>query len=297
MIKKILALCLSTGMVLTALSGYTANAADSSTSETSLIGQVTAISDSSITLALGTEKAQENKGAPPTEAASNSTDAVSSATKTAPQTDSTASNSGTATAPPTDGTNPGGLTHTGESKTIIVSDSTVITIDNMGKSASGILSDITVGSILTVKMSGDTVTAVTIRQAMTGNINNASQGPYATATSSTITVNGSKVSFQAYNINDNNYFKLRDLAAALSDTDKQFEVDYDSTNNAITLKSGENYTAVGGELSGSAATSNTNASVSTAVVYLDGSKISLTAYNIGGYNYFKLRDVAAALDF
>ncbi len=34
-----------------------------------------------------------------------------------------------------------------------------------------------------------------------------------------------------------------------------------------------------------------------AKVYIDGDEISPTIYNIKGYNYFKLRDIAKALDF
>ena len=39
-------------------------------------------------------------------------------------------------------------------------------------------------------------------------------------TSSIVLVNGEAVSFQAYNIGDNNYFKLRDIAFVLSGTEK-----------------------------------------------------------------------------
>ena len=34
-----------------------------------------------------------------------------------------------------------------------------------------------------------------------------------------------------------------------------------------------------------------------ASVYLDGRQLDLTAYNIADNNYFKLRDLGAALDF
>jgi hypothetical protein len=32
-------------------------------------------------------------------------------------------------------------------------------------------------------------------------------------------------------------------------------------------------------------------------IILDGRKVPFTAYNIGGNNYFKLRDIGAAFDF
>jgi hypothetical protein len=111
-----------------------------------------------------------------------------------------------------------------------------------------------------------------------------------------ITVNGADVAFDAYNINGNNYFKLRDLAKALDGSAKQFEVDWDGEKNAITLTSGKAYTPVGDELAAGDG-KNKEALSSTAKVYLDGEELSLTAYNINGYNYFKLRDLGQAIDF
>ncbi|MGO4119405.1 hypothetical protein ACEQ6C_40435, partial [Rhizobium ruizarguesonis] len=46
----------------------------------------------------------------------------------------------------------------------------------------------------------------------------------AAPTDSKVLVNGKTISFEAYNINGNNYFKLRDFAAAVNGTEKQFEV-------------------------------------------------------------------------
>jgi alpha-tubulin suppressor-like RCC1 family protein len=118
----------------------------------------------------------------------------------------------------------------------------------------------------------------------------------ASPTASSVLVNGESVSFDAYTINDNNYFKLRDLAFILSGTEKQFEVGYDEATTAITLTSGQAYTAVGGEMSGKGAGNKTPAPT-TSRIYLDGTEVSLTAYNIDGNNYFRLRDIGEAFDF
>jgi len=115
-------------------------------------------------------------------------------------------------------------------------------------------------------------------------------------TASTVLVNGSPVAFDAYNINDNNYFKLRDLAYVLSGTGKQFEVSWDQDKQAINLITGKPYTAIGGEMS-TGKKSNAVAQLSTATVYINGEKVQLTAYNIDGNNYFKLRDLGKAFDF
>jgi len=119
----------------------------------------------------------------------------------------------------------------------------------------------------------------------------------AVLTKSTVTVNGTAVSFEAYNIDGSNYLKLRDIAKALGGTAKQFEVGWDGANNAISLTTGKVYTAVGGELTKSGGSSSKAASISSSGVYVNGTATSLTAYNIDGNNYFKLRDVAAAIDF
>lgn len=117
----------------------------------------------------------------------------------------------------------------------------------------------------------------------------------ANPTSSKVLVNGKAVTFEAYTINGNNYFKLRDFAQAVNKTEKNFEVKWDSKNNAINLISNTPYTPVGGELAkgdGKAKVANPT----TSRIYKDGKEISLTAYTINGNNYFKLRDIAKAFN-
>lgn len=118
----------------------------------------------------------------------------------------------------------------------------------------------------------------------------------AIPTASTVLVDGVSVAFDAYNINGNNYFKLRDLAFILSGSQVQFEVSWDASANAIRMTSGASYTPVGGEMS-SRGKINQVASPTASAVLLDGSSITLTAYNIGGNNYFKLRDIGSAFNF
>ena len=115
-------------------------------------------------------------------------------------------------------------------------------------------------------------------------------------TASTVIVNGDIVEFDAYNINDNNYFKLRDLAYILSGATKQFDVAWDGENNAISLISGTPYTVVGGEMSGKGTEEKTPTPTSSAI-FLDDLEITVTAFNIEDNNYFKLRDIGEAFDF
>jgi hypothetical protein len=142
-------------------------------------------------------------------------------------------------------------------------------------------------SVFGNRTTGDTAKIL----AMTVNV-----GVVARPTAATVLVNSRPVAFDAYNINDNNYFKLRDLAFVLSGTGSQFEVTWDSANNAILLTSGLKYTPVSGEME-SKGTGDKAAVPTSSSILLNGSAVALTAYNIGNNNYFKLRDVAAANGF
>jgi len=124
----------------------------------------------------------------------------------------------------------------------------------------------------------------------------ASNNVAAFSTSSTILVNGKSIAFDAYNIDGNNYFKLRDLAYVLSGTEKQFDVGWDDTKNVISLISDQPYTITGGEMSGRSS-GETKAIPTDSMIFLDGVKENFTAYNIEGNNYFKLRDIGQTFDF
>jgi len=118
----------------------------------------------------------------------------------------------------------------------------------------------------------------------------------AVPTSAKVLVDGKNVDFDAYNIAGNNYFKLRDIAYTLSGSVKQFAVGWDGDKNAISLTSGRRYLEVGGEMTGKGA-GNKTPNPTSSMIYLDNREISLTAYNISGNNYFKLRDVGKTLNF
>lgn len=87
----------------------------------------------------------------------------------------------------------------------------------------------------------------------------------AVPTTSTIIINGESVSFEAYRINDNNYFKLRDLAYVLSEEKTVEVVEAESFVNAEGIK--------------------------------DITTVQFTAYLVNDNIYFKLRDLGVAFDF
>ncbi|GAA3410576.1 hypothetical protein ACFFNY_21415 [Paenibacillus hodogayensis] len=118
----------------------------------------------------------------------------------------------------------------------------------------------------------------------------------AAPTAAKVVVNGKNVAFEAYTIEGNNYFKLRDLAMSVNGTDKSFEVSWDAAKNAIALTSKKAYTPDGSELGVSGKPVSQQVTETTANVTLDGKDVKFTAYLIGGNNYFKLRDVAQLMN-
>lgn len=118
----------------------------------------------------------------------------------------------------------------------------------------------------------------------------------AVPTISTVLVNGNNIKFDSYNINGNNYFKLRDLAYVLNTTEKQFSIGYNEVLNTVSLTSRQPYIAVGGEMEiGDGDNVQTEPTSST--ILKNGEVVQLQAYLIDDSNYFKLRDIGELLDF
>lgn len=115
-------------------------------------------------------------------------------------------------------------------------------------------------------------------------------------TASKIYVDGKEMEFEAYNIDDNNHFKLRDIAKAISGSQKQFEVEWDAEKEAINLVSKTPYTEVGGEMVLGDGTVK-KAQQTKSSIYVDGKAYGFTAYTINDNNYFELRDLGQIFNF
>jgi len=109
-------------------------------------------------------------------------------------------------------------------------------------------------------------------------------------------LDGKTMPLSAYNINGYHYFKLRDVAMLLSGTSKQFEVQWNGQEQIIVLSSGARYTPVGGELELASDTFHRFAPTASEV-YFDGVLRDFDAYKIDDNNFFRLRELAALLDF
>ena len=105
----------------------------------------------------------------------------------------------------------------------------------------------------------------------------------------------SNYTFSTYIINDYNYFKLRNFASYMNNTAKKFDIRFNSERNAIEIFTESDYVDFSGipkeNISGSK-----KAIPSPQKIFIDGREVQISGYNIDGNNYFKLRDLAEALD-
>lgn len=113
---------------------------------------------------------------------------------------------------------------------------------------------------------------------------------------SKVMLNGKEVKFDSYNIFGNNYFKLRDIAAAVNGTAKQFAVNWDAEQAMVSLNSKTPYTPVGGELALGDGI-NKMAGRGTGNIIVDSMPFFTSVYMINGNNYFMLRDLGIIFDF
>ena len=123
-------------------------------------------------------------------------------------------------------------------------------------------------------------------------------GPVVVLSSQKLRVDGKTIECERYNIDNRNYFKLRDLAAVLDGTGSQFNVDYDTAAKKMVVTTGVPYTTPNGTELKIGEDNSATTQVSSQSLMVDGQLIEgLTVYNIGGGNYFQLRELGDALGF
>lgn len=110
-----------------------------------------------------------------------------------------------------------------------------------------------------------------------------------------VSVDGNLVEISGYAIDGHNYYKLRDLAYVLKNTDSKFDVGYDQANNKIVITRGNSYQE---DNIKTKLNKYPNVSKSSQSISINGKNISgVNAYTLDSNNYFKLVDLADKLDF
>ena len=112
-----------------------------------------------------------------------------------------------------------------------------------------------------------------------------------------LAVDGRIVDCERYDIDGSSYFKLRDLAAVLNETDSRFGISFDPETSTVHITTGAAYTPAG-NTPAAGADHPVSAQPSSQAVLIDGVRHDeLTVYNIGGSNFFQLRELANFLGF
>ena len=103
-------------------------------------------------------------------------------------------------------------------------------------------------------------------------------------------VNDTRVYPTGYNIANNNYFKLRDIGTLVG-----FGVEWNGETQTVEISTERTTPSTEG-ISDTAA-SGAVAKISGQKITVDGVQVNMTAYQIDGNNYVKLRDIGKQVDF
>ncbi|MDU1642474.1 hypothetical protein [Peptoniphilus harei] len=113
------------------------------------------------------------------------------------------------------------------------------------------------------------------------------------ATNQKVKLDGKDVVISGYNIDGYNYFKLRDLAAVLKDSQAKFGVDY--KDGVVTLTKAADYKVV--ESDQKPVKAESKGMLTNDKVLVGDKTLTATAYKIDDLNYYKLRDLGKELGF
>lgn len=130
------------------------------------------------------------------------------------------------------------------------------------------------------------LTTMLTSAAMAGMLSASAGAVRAVPSTHKLYVNNQLADVAAYNIEGNNYFKLRDIAKLVG-----FGVSYDPKVNCVTLTSNQPYEDDGSGGVKTTVQATDNAQPSPQTIYVNGAQQSPVVYNI------KLRDLGEMIDF
>ena len=110
-----------------------------------------------------------------------------------------------------------------------------------------------------------------------------------------ILVDGRAFQVNTYNIDGYQYFKLRDVASILAESQAAFSVSWNEAENVISIIEGKE--EVLAEVSTDFSTEPKKALFSSTRLSIHGQEVQLPSYSMDGYTYWKLRDLGEALGF
>lgn len=114
-------------------------------------------------------------------------------------------------------------------------------------------------------------------------------------TNARLSIDGNNIDVSGFNIDDSNYYKIRDIAMVLRGTDSRFEVLWNADSGEIDIITKVIYTPVGGELYHK--DNYREVKRVSSKLNVDGKGVILEGYNIDGNTYFKIRDIGELVGF
>lgn len=113
------------------------------------------------------------------------------------------------------------------------------------------------------------------------------------ATTQKVRLDDKDVVIYGYNIDGENYFKLRDVAAVLKDSKVKFGVEY--KDGLVTLTKGADYKVL--DTDQKEVKAESEAMLTNDKVKVGETDLAAKAFKIDGNNYYRVRDLGKALDF
>ncbi len=118
--------------------------------------------------------------------------------------------------------------------------------------------------------------------------------PKAVFSRQTLRFNGKDTRIDAYNIDGYNYFRLRDIAALMQNTIFRFSLETDADQKLVRA---HRFRASADTLAARGEDKSATARKSAWRLTADGEPVRCEVYNIGGSNYYRLRDLSDVFGF